>query len=256
MSKYFRIEHNNQIATITMLHPTMTPDFMLELGEVFSVIGETSEAVVLRSQEKGFSYGLDLKAALPAIGPLIQGEQLADIRAKLHHKIKSWQASFSTVANCPVPVIAAVHGWCVGGGMDLITACDIRLCSNDAIFSIRETKMAIVADLGTLQRLPAIIGQGHARELAYTGNDIDSSRAESIQLVNHVYSSREELWQAAEKLAGNIVSNASLTVRGVKDVMRYSEGKSTQDGLDYVAAWNAAFLASQDLHQALNAFQK
>jgi enoyl-CoA hydratase len=151
-------------------------------------------------------------------------------------------------------VIAAVHGRCIGGGIDLISACDIRLCSADAQFSVRETKIAIVADLGTLQRLPALVGQGHARELAFTGKDIAAERARQIGLVNDVYADEAELKKAAAALAREIAGNSPLTVRGVKRVLDFGQGKPAADGLSYVAAWNSAFLASDDLAEALSAF--
>src|SRR5262249_50287335 len=145
---------------------------------------------------------------------------------------------------------------CIGGGLDLASACDIRLASSDATFSLRETKIAIVADLGSLQRLPAIIGKGHTRELAFTGKTISAARAREIGLVNDRLPDREALAAAADALAREIARNAPLTVRGVKDVLDFGEGKTVAEGLAYVAAHNAAFLASEDLGEALAAFME
>jgi enoyl-CoA hydratase len=153
-----------------------------------------------------------------------------------------------------VPVIAAVHGLCIGGGLDLISACDIRLASADARISLRETKIAIVADLGSLQRLPAIIGQGHTRELAFTGKDVTAARAKEMGLINEIHADRAALHEAAQAMAAEIAANPPLTVRGVKQVLGHGEGKTVAEGLAYVAAWNAAFLASEDLGEALQAF--
>jgi len=151
-------------------------------------------------------------------------------------------------------VIAAIHGWCIGGGLDLASACDIRLASADAKISLRETKIAIVADLGSLQRVPTLIGQGLTRELAFTGRDIGAEEAKAIGLVNHVYADKDALWAAADALAAQIAANAPLTVRGVKQVLDYSRDHSIDDGLNYVAAWNSAFMASEDLGEAVAAF--
>ena len=164
------------------------------------------------------------------------------------------QAAVTSVADCPVPVIAAVHGYCIGGGVDLIAACDIRLASADAQFSVREAKVAIVADLGSLQRLPAIIGLGHVAELAYTGKDIGASRAEAIGLVNRVCPDPDGVLEAARSLAGEIAGNSPLAVQGTKAVLRASADQSVAEGLEYVATWNAGFLASDDLAEAMRAF--
>jgi enoyl-CoA hydratase len=166
------------------------------------------------------------------------------------------QASISSVADCPKPVVAAVHGYCIGGGVDLITACDIRVASADAVFSVRETKMAIVADLGSLQRLPAIIGAGHLAELAYTGKDIAVERAKEIGLVNHVLPDAEAAVEAAQSLAAEIASNSPLVVQGTKTVIQTRDRRTIQDGLDYVAVWNSGFLQSDDLIEAVSAFME
>ncbi len=145
---------------------------------------------------------------------------------------------------------------CIGGGMDLITACDMRLASADATFSVRETKIAIVADLGTLQRLPAIIPQGHVAELAFTGKDIAAERARQIGLVNDVYPDAEALLEAAHALAREIAANSPLAVQGAKAVLRAGEGRIIEEALDYVALWNASFLHSNDLTEAVTAFME
>jgi enoyl-CoA hydratase len=215
--------------------------------------GDDVRAVVIRGPDKAFSYGLDLRQAFSELGPALSGG-LARERTALHDLIRRLQRGFDAIAACPAPVICAVHGWCIGGGLDLACACDIRLASADAVFSLRETKIAIVADLGSLQRLPAIVGRGHARELAFTGRDVDAERARRIGLVNDVYEDRTALNDAARALAADIAANPPLTVRGVKAVLDYGDDHSVADGLAYVAAWNAAFLASADLGEALAAF--
>ena len=249
------VDRRDFIATVTLREKTMRPLFFREIEEAFRALSDEGDlrAVVVRSEAKGFSYGLDLRAAFTEMGELFQGGGASE-RMKLVRTIKRLQAAFNAIESCPVPVVAAVHGWCIGGGVDLIAACDIRVAARDAVFSVRETKIAIVADLGSLQRLPPIIGQGATRELAFTGKDIDAERALSIGLVNQVADERVGAWDAADRLADEIAANPPLTVRGVKQVLDYGADKSVADGLDYVAAWNAAFLASEDLGEAVSAF--
>ena len=156
------------------------------------------------------------------------------------------------MAQCPKPVIAAVHGYCIGGGVDLIAACDIRLASADAIFSVREAKVAIVADLGSLQRLPAIIGAGHLAELAFTGKDIDAARAKEIGLVNDVAADAEAAaLEAATSWRARSPPTRPIAVQGTKAVLAANEGRTVAEGLDYVATWNAGMLASDDLVEAM-----
>lgn len=249
-------EIRDHIATVSLHKKTMPAAFFSECGQVFRELAahDNVRAVIVRADDdKAFTYGLDLQSAAAELGPFLQGG-LAGPRTALRRKILDWQAHFTAVAECPVPVIAAIHGWCIGGGLDLVSACDIRLCSADARFSLRETRIGIVADLGSLQRLPAIIGQGHTRELAYTGKNIDAERARAIGLVNDIYPDRTALDDEAQKLAQEIASNPPLTVRGVKQVLDYGQDKSVADGLHYVAAWNSAFLASKDIAEAMAAF--
>jgi enoyl-CoA hydratase len=245
------------IATVALERLTMPPALFRELGQIFRDLAGDPElrAVIVKSNAKHFTYGLDLTAAFAEHGSAFAGRG-ANARQELHRMIGALQDEITAVANCPVPVIAAVHGRCIGGGIDLITACDLRLATADAQFSVRETKVAIVADLGTLQRLPALVGQAHARELAFTGKDIGSERARQIGLVNDVYATQAELERGALALAAEIASNSSLVVRGVKQVLDFSQGKPVAEGLAYVAAWNAAFLPSEDLMEALNAFNE
>ncbi|MCC6559376.1 MAG: crotonase/enoyl-CoA hydratase family protein [Polyangiaceae bacterium] len=243
------------MATVTLTTTTMPPAFFEDIEAAFRRINadDTIRAVIVRSSCKAFSYGLDLPAAFQALGPHLGGA-MAGPRAELHAWIRRLQGSFDAVAACPVPVIAAIHGYCIGGGLDLAAACDVRLAAADAKISLRETKIAIVADLGSLQRLPAIIGQGHTRELAFTGKDVTAARAKEIGLVNDVFPDRDALLAAARAMAAEIAATPPLTVRGVKQVLNFGEGQTVAEGLAYVATWNSAFLASEDLGEALAAF--
>lgn len=254
MFETLAIERKDHVAHVVMQKPTMPPKFFQELGQAFDELAGDDQlrCVVLRSAAKHFSYGLDLAAAFSDLGSSLEGT--ATSRMALHRRILELQSHITRVAECPVPVIAAIHGWCIGGGIDLTTACDIRIATRDAKFSVRETKIAIVADLGTLQRLTNVVGQGIARELAFTGRDIDAERALSIGLVNELHVDPPALFEAAERMAEEIAKNPPLTVRGVKRVLDFGLGRRVNEGLEYVAAWNSAFLASEDLGEAMSAF--
>ena len=252
-----RVETTDHVALVTLTSRTFVPALFREIGEAFRSLAREPElrAVVVTSDQKAFSFGLDLPAAFAEYGELFAGG-LASERQRLLGLIRQWQDDLDAVARCPVPVIAAIHGWCIGAGLDLASACDLRLASADARISLRETKVAIVADLGSLQRLAGIVGRGHLAELAFTGKDVTAERAHAMGLVNEVFADREALLAGARALAAEIAANAPLVVRGVKEMLRAGEGHAVADGLRYVSAWNSAFLASEDLGEALQAFME
>lgn len=259
---FFEIERASGVATLWLAHPerrnALGPAFWEELPRAMRELSDDPDvrAVVLAARGDHFTVGLDLKTMGPAL--LEGGEKSqssgASGRTRLLAEIERLQRSVSSVADCPKPVIAAIQGYCLGGGVDLVTACDIRLAADDAIFSVRETRIAIVADVGTLQRLPRLVGKGIAAELAFTGDDVDARRAAQIGLVNAVYPDAEACRKAALEMAGRVARNSPLAVQGTKRVLRYCEDKTVEDGLAYVATWNTAFLASDDLREAFAAF--
>ena len=264
-SDVLTIEVDGHVATLWLDRPekrnAMGPAFWTDLPVAMAALGTAPDvrAVVLAAKGPQFSVGLDLMA-LPDIagGGSAVGDgprpSAAARAGRTRTEIIRLQASVSAVAACPVPVIAAVHGWCIGGGVDLIAACDIRLASAEAQFSVREAKIAIVADIGSLQRLPAIIGKGHLAELAYTGKDISAERAAAIGLVNHVSADAESVLADARAMAAEIAANSPLAVQGTKAVLVAGEDQTVAEGLDYVATWNSAFLSSDDLAEAMTAF--
>ena len=264
-SDVLTIEVDGQVATLWLDRPNkrnaMGPDFWTDLPVAMAALGADSNvrAVVLAAKGPHFSVGLDLTAMPGITGPGDSDGPRPSVAARAAHarrEIVRLQASISSVAECPVPVIAAVQGWCIGGGVDLISACDIRLASAEAQFSVREARIAIVADLGSLQRLPGIIGHGHLAELAYTGKDITAGRALAIGLVNEVSSDPAAVVADARSMAAEISGNSPLAVQGTKAVLAAGEGRSVAEGLDYVATWNAAFLSSDDLVEAMAAFME
>ncbi|MDQ2891203.1 MAG: enoyl-CoA hydratase-related protein, partial [Gemmatimonadota bacterium] len=164
------------------------------------------------------------------------------------------QRAITALMSCRKPVIASVSGWCVGAGIDIICAADVRVCSSEAMFSARAVRIGIVEDMGSLQRLPAIVGEGAARELCLTGEDFGAARAASLGLVNHVDDTPGAALEHAHRIASRIAANPPLTVQGVKRVMNQSSHASLRSDLHYTALWNAAFMQSQDFAEAMAAF--
>ena len=221
-------------------------------------IGDFPDVRVLVVAAKGphFTVGLDLKelgGSLVDTGS--ERGSKASANASTYDAVRTMQASITAIADLAIPVVAAVHGYCIGAGVDLITACDIRLCASDATFSIRETRVAIVADVGTLQRLPRIVSAGHVAELAYTGRDFGAEHAKMIGLVNSVWGPGPDgVLAAAYELAGQIAANSPLAVRGTKAVLAANDGRTVAEGLVFVAQWNTMYLQSNDLKEAMTAF--
>lgn len=257
------VEVKDNVAQVTLIGPgkgnAMGPAFWAEMPVVFGELDADPEvrAIVLTGSGRNFSYGLDLLAmgaTLPSMGG---GEVSARPRAEFHTTVKRMQQSITAVADCRTPTVAAIQGWCIGGGVDLISAVDIRYASADAKFSVREVKLSIVADVGSLARLPYILSDGHLRELALTGKDIDATRAEKIGLVNEVLPDAEACLAAAHATAAEIAANSPLVVRGIKDVLDEQRVDEVAASLRYVAAWNSAFLPSRDLKEGIAAmFEK
>jgi enoyl-CoA hydratase len=254
------VERDGHVAWLWLDNPdrrnAMGPEFWDDLPVLMRELSADPEVwvVVVAAKGQSFTVGLDLKSMGGAIAGSGGDASGAAKRMASFHQITRMQDSITAVADCPKPVIAAIHGHCIGGGIDLIAACDIRVASADAVFSVRETKVAIVADLGTLQRLPGILTRGHVAELAFTGKDIAAARARQIGLVNDVLPDVDALHEAAADMAAEIAGNSPLVVQGTKAVLRASEGRPVAEGLDYVAVWNAAFLQSNDLIEAMTAF--
>ena len=257
------VDIEGHVAQVTLVGPgkgnAMGPAFWAEMPEVFAKLDADRDvrAIVLTGSGKNFSYGLDLPAMGGSLSGVLDGGGSARPRADFHATILRMQGAINAVADCRTPTIASVHGWCIGGAVDLISAVDIRYASAEAKFSVREVKLAIVADVGSLARLPLILNDGHLRELALTGKDIDAARAEKIGLVNDVYADAEASLAAAHETAAEIAANPPLVVNGVKDVLDQQRIARVSESLRYVAAWNAAFLPSKDLTEGLTAtFEK
>jgi enoyl-CoA hydratase len=206
---------------------------------------EGVRVVILCGEGRHFTAGIDLEA-LAHVGTLARGKSCGGRQREAVRKfILHAQDALSSLERIRVPVIAAIHGACIGGGIDMIGACDLRYCTADAKFSIKEVDLAVTADVGTLQRLRHIIGLPMLSELAYTGETFDGGRAREIGLVGRTYASRDELMAGVEALARSIAAKSPLTVRGIKYNLLYSRDHTVAEGLEMVATWNAAFLVSE-----------
>ena len=264
MDTVLTLERSGPIATVFLDRPekrnALGDAFFAELPAAMGDLGADPDirVVVIAAKGPAFTVGLDLAtmAGLTAAGGSGTDDagSAAASAGRIRRQVLRLQAAISSVAACPKPVIAAVHGYCIGGGVDLISACDLRLASADAVFSVRETRMAMVADLGTLARLPLILPLGHVAELAYTGKDVDARRAEQIGLVNSVHPTEDAALAAARSLASEIAANSPLAVEGTKAVLSEIHRGQVEAGLRYVAAWNAGHLLSDDLREAVTAF--
>jgi len=257
MRHSLRVERDGAVGHVVLLGPgqgnAMGPATWSELPAAFDDLEADAaiRAVVISGHGEHFSFGLDVGRMLDAYD--LAADRGARGRHELLALIERMQRAFSRVQASRLPVIAAVAGWCIGSGLELACACDLRYAQSGARFSLREVRLAIVADLGGLARLPGIVGEGHARELALTGADIDAEHAARIGLVNAVV---PEVIAHAVGVARSITAHAPRTVAGIKTVMNAQQGKPLADGLQYVAAWNAAFLQSDDFARAAAAFRR
>ena len=222
------------------------------IGDTFRSLGRDREvrAILLSGQGRHFTAGLDLDYASRQFPP--SGDPGRAAEARLRH-IEWLQDSFSAVEQARPPVIAAIHGGCIGAGVDLAVACDLRVASADAFFQVAEVDVAITADLGTLQRLGYLIPHGVLRELAYTGRRMGAEEAARYGLVNRIEPDREAALAAGLELARTITAKSPLAVAGAKRSMNHSRGRPVEEGLRDVALWNAATLVSADLTEAIQA---
>jgi enoyl-CoA hydratase len=222
------------------------------IGDTFRALGRDGQvrAILLSGRGRHFTAGLDLEYAAGQFAPNPDAARAAE--ARLRH-IEWLQDCFSAVEEARAPVIAAIHGGCVGAGVDLAAACDLRVAARDAFFQVAEVDVAITADLGTLQRLGHLIPQGVLRELAFTGRRMGAEEAARFGLVNQVAADREGAIAAALELARTIAAKSPLAVAGAKKNLNYSRGRPVEEGLRDVAMWNMATLASADLAEAIKA---
>ncbi|ORZ39573.1 ClpP/crotonase-like domain-containing protein [Catenaria anguillulae PL171] len=229
---------------------TMTDQFFSDVHACFTALSANPDirVIVLASaSEKIFTAGLDLKAVqgslMPRDDPARTGVMLMDL-------IRRWQNALSCLETCRVPVIAAIHGACIGGGVDLVTAADIRVCSEQSWFCVKEVDLAMAADIGTLQRLPKVVGnQSIVREWCYTGRNVSATEALAAGLVSHVAKDRRLCCYALD-LANTIASKSPVAINGTKASLVYSRDHSVDDSLKQIAMWNSSQLQAGDVMEA------
>ena len=250
----------NHVAEVTLCRPdafnTMNRAFWQEMVDLFDDLDRRGDirAVIIASTGRHFTAGLDL---LDFGGDLTAADdEPTRLRERLRRTVFEMQESFNVIDRCRMPVLAAVQGGCIGGGIDLITACDMRYCTEDAFFTVHEINIAITADVGTLQRLPHVVPQGIAREMAYTGRRMPAAEAKEVGLVNRVFADHAALLEGVRAVAREIASKSPLAMTGTKEMLNYARDHTIADGLNYVATWNAAMLGSTDLMEAMQAQQQ
>lgn len=256
-STFFQIERSDAVVHLIMNRPDkangMTPDFWADLPRILAELGqdETVRCAIISGAGKHFSGGMDLSA----FGGIMEQMKQEPGRAAmaLRETILRLQDSFNAIERARFPVIAAIHGACVGGAIDLITACDIRIASADAFFAIEEINIGMAADVGTLQRLPKLIAPAVAAELAYTGRRFTADEARNFGLISEIVEDREVIIGRALELAHEIAHKSPLAIAGIKRNLAFSRDHSVADGLEYMAAWNAGMLRPEDLMKAIQA---
>ncbi|KAF8378044.1 hypothetical protein HHK36_029378 [Tetracentron sinense] len=235
------------------IHNALSRDFFSEFPKALSSLDENPNVsvIILSGHGDHFCSGIDLKTLNSISQPL--SNDRGRTAERLRREIKGLQAAITALELCRKPVIAGIHGACIGGGIDIVTACDIRYCTEDAFFSVKEVDLAITADLGTLQRLPSIVGYGNAIELALTGRRFSGLEAKALGLVSRVFGSKDAMDEGLRAVAEGIAAKSPLAVTGTKAVLLRSRDMSLEQGLDYVATWNSATLLSDDLTEAVSA---
>ncbi|MFT4759395.1 MAG: enoyl-CoA hydratase [Paraglaciecola sp.] len=259
--KTFKVSIENNIAQVSFNRPdkanSLTALAWEEMQSIFETLDETPEArvIVLSGEGKNFCAGIDLAM-------LMDLQKYNDMtcegrkREKLRSFIFKLQDAITAIEKCRKPVLAAIHGACVGGAVDIVSACDMRYCSENAYFSIKEIDLGLVADIGTLQRMPTILNPGLMAELAYTGRNVMGAEAAQIGLVNSVSPTREAMMEKVMGIAKTIASKSPLCIRGTKEMLLYKRDHTVDESLNYMVAWNASMLLSEDLTEAFTAFME
>lgn len=255
---HFLVDIQDKVATVSFNRPDKANALHMEawdeMKSIFEQLSQTLEVrvIILKGEGKHFCAGIDLEL-LMSLNDMKKvscegrrGEQLRKFILKL-------QDAVSSIEKCSKPVIAAIQNGCIGGGVDIAVACDMRYCTDEAYFTIKEIDMGMVADLGTLQRLPKLIAPGVVSEMAYTGRKVYGSEAFALGLANRSFGTIEELHSGVTEIAQTIAAKSPLSIRGIKEVLKFSRDHTVEDSLQQIANWNAAMILSDDLTEAFKA---
>ena len=259
--KCFDLIVKDQVAHVVMKRPekrnSMIKEFWDELPEVISDIDNNAKArvIVISSTGPHFTSGIDVSLfhGLTNSDALTEYERNIQAQSIFYNEVKRLQITFSVLEACRLPIIAAIQGGCIGGGLDLITACDLRYCTKDAFFTLFETNLALTADVGTFPRLAKLIPEGFVKEMAYTGKQISAEDAKGFGLVNEVFDTHDQMLNKVFSTANEIASKAPMAVHGCKKMINFSRDHSTFDTLDYVALWNAGHFKIEEVQEAMTA---
>jgi enoyl-CoA hydratase len=257
----FELTIHDRVAHLVLNRPekrnSMTPEFWTELPEAIRDIDDNSRArvIVISSTGPHFTSGIDIASLaqdLPS-DPDVLRRQKISAGAKFYGEVKRMQETFTCLESCRLPVLVAVQGGCIGGGVDLITACDMRYATKDAFVTIFETNIAMTADVGTFPRISRLIPDGIARDLAYTGRRMPANEGKEVGLFNSVFDDQQEMLEFVMAKAKEIAGKAPLTIAGCKRMMNYARDHSTADTLDYIAIWNASNFQREEIAEAMAA---
>ena len=259
--KCFNLEIADSVAHISFIRPekrnSMIREFWEELPALVNDIdaGSKARVIVLSSTGPHFTSGIDVSLFGQLAASDAPDKKTRDLQANatFYDQVLRLQGTFSALEEARIPVLAAVQGGCIGGGLDLVTACDMRYATKDAFFSLFETNLAMTADVGTFPRLAKLIPEGFVKEMAYTGGNISAHNAYRFGLVNEIYDTHEEMVEAVLAIAKDIAKKAPLAVHGCKKLINYSRDHTTADTLDYIAIWNAANFKVDEIMEAMAA---
>ena len=257
----FEVETTNHLAHVRMIRPeranSMIPEFWQELPEIIDQLsaGGDARVIVLSAEGRHFCSGMDLSvfAGNNNVSNQEQAKHGSRQRAGFRSTALQLQRTFSCMEESRLPILSAIQGACIGGGIDMVSATDLRYATNDAYFCIQEINIGMTADVGTLQRMPRFVPEGVVRELAYTGRNMSAAEAKERGFVNEIYGDQDEMLEAVFEIAGEIASKSPMAIWGTKRTLNYGRDHSVADGLEYIATWNAAMFDTDDMAEAFRA---
>ena len=255
----FEVEESRGIAHVRLSRGdkanSMIPEFWSELPAIVNEISDAGRArvIVLSAEGRHFCSGMDLSVFTSGSGIATESGEVGRQRANVRLNLLHLQRSLTALEEARMPVLAAIQGACVGGGVDLVTAADCRYATADAWFSIHEINIGMTADVGTLQRLPKLIPVGVAREYAYTGRRMPAQRARELGLVNEVFDDHASMMEAVMDIASEIASKSPLALYGTKEALNYSRDHSVEESLRHIALWQSGMLHPDDIIESLKA---